>query len=432
VVRWSRGAVRTLMAVGLVAAAAIVCAARVARAAAEPLTLQYVAIISRHGVRSPNWEPKRLDEFSAEPWPDFGVPPGHLTPHGREMLLQMGAYYRDWLASDGLIRTQGCGDASRLYIWADTDQRTMESGRAFSAALMPGCGVPVHSWTSRGADPLFDPIDAGVVKPDRRLAVEAVKQRLGPDPQAYVQSRAAAFATLDRILTGSGRARQMPFRSSIRLNVVPAERGADISGPLATASTLTEDLLLEYANGFPPEQLGWGRLTPQNLEEVLELHTAYADMARRTPYLAQARGSNLLTHILRSMEQAVTRTAVPGALGEPGDAVVIVAGHDTNLSNLSGMLNLTWKVPGYPRDDVAPGGALVFSLWRDEAAGRAVVKLRYVSQTAEQLHRGDSLSLATPPAVEDLAVPGCGTARECPWEDFFRAASQSLAPADTR
>ena len=152
---------------------------------------------------------------------------------------------------------------------------------------------------------------------------------------------------------------------------------------------------------------------------------AEADLMRRTPYLARARGSNLLARVKSSMEQAVTGTAVPGALGRPGDAVLVVAGHDTNLSNLSGMLGLTWKLPGYPRDDTPPGGALIFSVWQDQHAGHMTVRVRYVSQTPDQMYRGDHLSVAAPPAIEELRVPGCAGTVDCPWDRFSRVVSEA-------
>jgi hypothetical protein len=40
-----------------------------------------------------------------------------------------------------------------------------------------------------------------------------------------------------------------------------------------------------------------------NLQLMMSIHTAYADLARRTPYVARADGSNLLSHILKSIEQ---------------------------------------------------------------------------------------------------------------------------------
>lgn len=73
----------------------------------------------------------------------------------------------------------------------------------------------------------------------------------------------------------------------------------------------SEDLLLEYANGMEGSSLGWGRLTRENLDRVLEIHAVYSDLMRRTPYLARARGSNLLADVLQSLEQAETGKPVP-------------------------------------------------------------------------------------------------------------------------
>jgi hypothetical protein len=56
--------------------------------------------------------------------------------------------------------------------------------------------------------------------------------------------------------------------------------------------------------------------------------------------------------------------SMPGALDSPGTKLLILSGHDTNLSNLSGMLGPSRRLPGYQPDDTPPGGALIFSLWQ--------------------------------------------------------------------
>src|SRR5262245_27553609 len=109
----------------------------VALALAGPQTkaesrLKYAIIVSRHGVRSPTWTLERLNEYSADPWPEWGVPPGNLTAHGRTLMKIMGGFYRDYFASKGLLGRPNCDDAGRSYFWADTDQRTLESGRALA------------------------------------------------------------------------------------------------------------------------------------------------------------------------------------------------------------------------------------------------------------------------------------------------------------
>ena len=178
---------------------------------------------------------------------------------------------------------------------------------------------------------------------------------------------------------------------------------------------------LAYANGFEGRELGWGRLNARNLQQVLELHTAYADLMRRTPYLARARGGNLLTRVRQSIAQAAAGKATADALGTVGDRLLIVSGHDTNLSNISGMLDLSWHLPGYPADDTPPGGAIVFSLWR-EPSGPYVVRTQYLAETPDQM-RTASDSAAAAPVVRDVALPACGPLPPgalCPWERFER------------
>jgi 4-phytase / acid phosphatase len=83
-----------------------------------------------------------------------------------------------------------------------------------------------------------------------------------------------------------------------------------------------------------------------------------------TPYIARIQGSNLLSHILHSMEQVIDSAPIPGSVGRTGDRVLLLVGHDTNISNLAGMLGISWLLEGYQRNDTPPGGALVFELWQ--------------------------------------------------------------------
>jgi 4-phytase/acid phosphatase len=420
-------AAQNLRSAGAILALATLLAPWPAVAAGSPKEeLKYAVIVSRHGVRSPTWETARLNEYSAQPWPDWGVTPGELTPHGRAGVKLMGAYYRAWLSQAGLFSAAGCRDAARIYIRADSGQRTRETGRAFAESLLPGCTIPV-AMEAAPKDPLF----GGVGKSDPELAGKAVRDRLGPAAPVLTKY-APAFDALARILTGGAAAHRTLF------STVPDEvsdgGSPDIPRPLATASTLSEVFLLEYAEGIPKPALGWGRLNPENLLQILELHTAYADLARRTPYLARVRGSNLLAHILASLEQARLDKPVRGALGTPGGALAILAGHDTNLSNLSGMLDLSWRIPGNAPDDTPPESALVFSLWRERAASGWFVKLEFVTPSLDQMRRLDPLTLDSPPARVNVAIPGCAAARAdggCPFTAFNAAVQKAIDPAFT-
>ena len=418
--------VTSTAAAGAIFALAAVLAAGPADAARAPKAeLKYALILSRHGVRSPTWETARLNEYSTQTWPDWGVAPGEITRHGRDGVKLMGAYYRDWFSKAGLFGAGGCSDAARIYIRADAGQRTRETGRAFAESLLRGCEIRVAT-VMDGKDPLF----SGVGKADPELARKAVRERLGLT--AVVTTRyAPAFDTLTRILSGGASPHQTV------LGAAPDDgrddSGAEIPRSLAAASTLSEVFLLEYTEGLQQSDLGWGRLTKENLLQILELHTAYADLARRTPYLARARGSNLLAHILASLEQAVSGKPVPGALDEPGNALAILAGHDTNLSNVSGMLDLSWRVPGQAKDDTPPESALLFSLWR-EPAGEWFVKVEFVTPSLDQIRLLEPLTLDSPPFRVPAPIPACAYLRAdggCPWPAFRAAAQKALDPKFT-
>ncbi len=340
----------------------------------------------------------------------------------------MGAYYGEWLSSEHLLSQQGCGDAGRIYIHADKDQRTIETGRALGEALLPGCAVPFSSAPEGSHDPLFSPSAAGTAKPDWEIAAQAVRARLGNNPQHFLDLHRAAFEALEHVLAGGGTPKKL-IEPPEEISVSVTNKGIELSEPLGLASTLSEDLSLEYADGMQSKDLGWGRLDADNLLRILDLHAAFADLTRRTVYLARARGSNLLDHVLLSMEQAATGKEVPGALDRPGAALLILVGHDTNLSNLSGMLGISWHLPGYQPDDTPPGGALIFSLWQQPDTGQYFARTQYLAQTLQQMRDATPLTTAAPPAKDEVAVEGCESAAAnlgCPWESFAKAVQRAI------
>jgi 4-phytase/acid phosphatase len=387
--------------------------------------LKYVVIVARHGVRSPTWDTARLNQYSIQPWPDWDVPPGDLTPHGRKLIAILGAYYREWLANEHLLNFTGCGDQGRIYIWADTDQRTLETGRAFAESILPGCGVPVNSRPTAKKDPLF----GGLQSADPRLASQAVRERLGANPQQLLADHRTALDTLQFILDGGRATPKKLIASPAEIQVAVQDKTIELQGPFAAASTLSEDFLLEYANGMRGPDLGWGRLTKDNLFQVLELHRVYTDLMRRTPYLARTRGSNLMAHILASMEQAASEETVQGALGPTKTALLILSGHDTNQSNVAGMLNLTWTLPSYQADDTPPEGALIFSLWRNPDGGKFFVQAEYLAPSLDQMGNADVLTMVNPPLRRPVSIPGCEAASQtlpCSWQNFKTHVQRSI------
>jgi|CZKE01.1.fsa_nt_gi 4-phytase/acid phosphatase len=402
--------------------------------------LQFIAVLSRHGVRSPLWTAAQLNAYSTEPWPKWDVPVGDLTPRGGTLMKLLGAYDRQYLISAGLLGPNGCADADRFYFWSDTTKRDVESGRALATGMLPGCTVAVHT-VPKGADPLFSPQAAGVGKTDPGVAAAAISGRIGGRPPALVDTYRAGLEAMQRVLLGCKPGDECPPRGKkvgkLLLEQPSAVRRqsdglADLSGPLNAAATVAESFLLEYTDGMKEQDVGWGRVNKSNLRDMMLLQETYNDFSLRTPYLARARGSNLLSHMLRSMQQAVRGEAVRGALGKLGDSALFVLGHDSDISGFGGMLGISWLLEDYQPNCRPPGGALVFEIWRDTASGKRTVRTYFRSQTLDQMRQLTALSLEAPPSRAAIFIPGCSTASEgwaCDWDAFQRAAEAAIDPA---
>lgn len=413
----------------LVAVVSLGCA--LAPAQAKPtVQLTYVVVLTRHGVRAPGKDLARDNRYSAQPWPKWEVPPDNLTPHGYQLMKLFGAYDRSWLAQEGLFGADGCADAGRVTILADSDQRTRETGKALAEGMFPGCAVAVHALPEGTHDPLFHAMAAGAAQADPALETAAVRGRIGGDAVNLARAYGGQLDELERVLSGCGRA-PGSGRPAESILDVPAtlEEGTgkhpfELRGPVMTASTLTEDLLLEYTDGKP--DVGWGCVDGATLRRLMQLHVAAEDIKDRTYPVARVGAANLLEHIVLALEQQASGHTIAGAPGKPGDRLLILSGHDTNIANVAGALGLDWILDGR-RNDTPPGGALLFELWR-EGDGRYVVRVEYTAQTLEQMRSAEVLTLSNPPDRVPVHVPGCGRADgSCAWEGFAATVRHALS-----
>ncbi|AXC13010.1 Periplasmic phosphoanhydride phosphohydrolase [Acidisarcina polymorpha] len=354
-----------------------------------------------------------------------------------------GAYYRSYYTQQGLFAAQGCADAGRISFYSDSDQRTVETGKSLIAGMFPGCDdkQPEHHFLAEGEeDPLFHSLSAGLGKPDHDRAVASIAGRIGADPDGITEAYGAQLEALQRILLACTPSTPCPspgHTAAKTLLAIPAsldggksDHLAELKGPLNTASTITENFLLEYADGMPMDQVAWSRVDLPTLKQLMNLHTAASDLTRRTSYLATVQASNTLAHILQTLEQAETGKAIPGALGKRGDKAVILVGHDTNLTNIAGALNLNWLLDGR-RDDTPPGGALVFELRQRPGEFESRVYIYYVAQTLEQMRSLTPLNLDRAPARASIFLPGCSggaVGYPCDWTSFSQVLTKVINP----
>jgi mono/diheme cytochrome c family protein len=191
----------------------------------------------------------------------------------------------------------------------------------------------------------------------------------------------------------------------LTVSVSPGSSIVGFSGSVDTASTLTEIFLLECAEGMPDNQIGFGRVTHDQIAQLPQLHTLDFDLTDRTPYFAQAQGSNLLLHIRNTLNQAALGFPVDDAIGGAKDKVVMLVGHDDQLASVGGLLYANWQLPTFAWNDTPPGGAMVFEL-RQGSDGAYFVRLSYLCQTLDQMHNATVLSLQNPPVTAPIFIPG--------------------------
>jgi 4-phytase/acid phosphatase len=385
------------------AAIGVLIAALPALAFAAPV-LERVVLVSRHGVRAPTQTLQALDAATGQSWPAWPVGPGELTPHGAKALGRMGDFLHGVYVRDGLLPAQGCASGA-VQVWADGgDSRTRLSGDILANAFAPGCGAASAHGPDGARDPLFDAAGTGVcpVESTDALAALAAETHDADDPTRPLDRQ--ALNALQAIVAPAGCADGRGPCLSGPSGFASAKSGVKLTGPLALASTWSENLLLEYGEGFPLDQVGWGRAGSLTaLAAVLPAHNRAAALMRQTPYLAAHNGAVMARTVLDLLEgQAPADPHAPPL--SPKAKVTVIAGHDTNLSNLAGVFGLDWTLPNQP-DATAPDTVLAFELWRDGAA--KTVRIVVYSQSLTQLRDASALDAANPAGVTPAASPDC-------------------------
>ena len=382
-----------------------------------------MVILYRHGLRAPLDSEIGAKEYSSDPWPVWSTANAQLTPHGRAALRLMGGYDRAWFTALGLFGAAGCPGADTLDIYTDSDDRSIGSGHELREGLAPGCQIQTRHKPLDVPDLAFTAGAPGAAPFDAKAAVASINRYTNGSPATLVEQTRPETRVLETILGCRDTAKT---DGQCDIAAVPTDLHADdsgiqFSGPIMITSGTAEVLLLQYAEGMPMSQVGWGRADPAKLAEVSRLHALLFDVFDRSPYMARRTATEMAPRI---------RDLLTG--GE-APKVTLFVGHDNNIAALTSLLGASFHIPSYGRDDPPIGGGLGFELLTNTKTGKRFVRVFYQAQTLDQMRDLSPLSLASPPAMQVLS-PTCakGPAKLCPLDelaDLFTWPGQAQVPA---
>lgn len=364
-------------------------------------TLDRVVLVMRHGVRPPTKAQPLPKDLVPAPWPTWDVGWGELTHHGERAVALLGAFDR---ANYAALLGPGCPTIRAV---ADTDERTVRTAEVYVAALLPGCATAVEHKGAGETDARFSPFEAGRLLPDDRMLAAANGALPRGGPAQIDRDLAGDWTTLDRVL--DCRAACIAARPTA-VSIVNGK--VRLSGALGIGGSFAETLALEYTDGQPRAQVGWGRVSRDQITRLLALHAWEFAVTARPPAIARAGAAALLSEVATSL----------AAANQPAFAVFV--GHDTNLALIGGALGLHWQAPQFAADDPPPGGALVFERWSN-GAGRYRLVVRFRSQSLDEMR---DLAPLRAGAAFPLAYAHCTDNRGCDATGLRTALSAKSTP----
>jgi 4-phytase/acid phosphatase len=398
--------------------------------------IRAVVIIARHGVRTPIESETRSSVFNAQPWPAWPTEPGLLTPHGIDALKRMGEFYRQRYAP----LLQGCGSVK---VESTNVPRTIASANAVMSVIAPSCNLQITP------DLTADPPNI-----DKAKLADAIAGRMAAEPQWFTHAFARPLAEMHDVLTACTGCKSVPdFRTMMLATGTQSnsmmQAGATSSShavtqrdpakenAVAVGADFAENFLLQYTEGLPTNQVGWGRVPRAKLDDLMEMNTRYHDFILRTPYYAQEAAGPMAQKISQWMSTVAAGPNIPIRTGRPdapaggGESLLYLSAHDANLTWLGGLLRIDWIVSDETINATPPGSALVFELVHNTHTNADTIRAFFIAQTLDQIRNLTSLTGAEKPSIAPIFIPGCsGPAPEyaCSVSRFAQMVDEATRP----
>eukprot|EP00658_Telonema_sp_P-2_P067039 TRINITY_DN559_c0_g2_i2.p1 TRINITY_DN559_c0_g2~~TRINITY_DN559_c0_g2_i2.p1 ORF type:complete len:510 (+),score=130.69 TRINITY_DN559_c0_g2_i2:36-1565(+) len=268
--------------------------------------------------------PGTLGGYTAEAWPDWGVAPAACLPRGTALLQELAKILKHGEKFEGIgalplpVSVVNNG-AVRFNQSANAMIEAFGDDMEVTASVLPG-------------------LQAGSCAMSGETKAKALKEQIArvPKPQNWTQLVEKLKEVIGRTANNS---KVLELVESYRTGV----HYGCISGPDYLWSVLVESLQEEYNAQL---ELGWGRLTPDELYELLPLHFYYYDMLFATDDLAKHRMGQFVAHL--------------GSWAKHPDGTKIAVGSEVTQLGVTQLFNLSYHAPPLGYLARPPGGAFRF------------------------------------------------------------------------
>lgn len=371
----------------------------------EPgLTIQKVIIFMRHSVRSPTKSKSVLDQWSSRRWPSWNTKPGFLSENGVFLAKMMGlgisTYYRHYINRYTLS-----GKHFQLKVFADNMERTVATGAGVVEGFRPIQHVTVGH-VLHGKDPLFHAVKMHACSVNESITEKHYQQSISHqlcNNYKYV----IYLDEMKNILCPESNKKVAAVCALNSPNEVVMKNNVNINGALHIANAVGESFLMEYADGKPCSQVGWGKVCSLKvMSHMLYLRNMYARIAREDHYYARHGATpvmRLIVSFLGSTNRYQVPTQVPSSLSHAN--MLILIGHDVNISEISGMLHLRYQLIAQP-DRTPPDMAIAFELLQT-GNGQKYIGLRIFYFKLEEMRNAVLQKHYYKPVVTAGLMPGC-------------------------
>ncbi|EKH2092994.1 bifunctional glucose-1-phosphatase/inositol phosphatase [Salmonella enterica] len=402
---------KSLLAVA-VAGAVLLSSAVQAQITPEGYQLQQVLMMSRHNLRAPLANNGSvLAQSTPNAWPAWDVPGGQLTTKGGVLEVYMGHYTREWLVAQGLIPPGECPAPDTVYAYANSLQRTVATAQFFITGAFPGCDIPVHHQEKMGTmDPTFNPVitdDSAAFRQQAVQAMEKARSQMHLD-ESYKLLEQITHYQDSPSCKEKHQCSLIDAKNTFSANY---QQEPGVQGPLKVGNSLVDAFTLQYYEGFPLDQVAWGKINTDRQWKVLsKLKNGYQDSLFTSPTVARNVAAPLVKYI--------DKVLVADRISAP--KITVLVGHDSNIASLLTALDFK-PYQLYDQYERTPiGGQLVFQRWHDGNANRDLMKIEYVYQSARQLRNAEALTLKSPAQRVTLELKGCPVDANgfCPLDKF--------------